>query len=260
MQSSSVVGSMSEVFPYFVGMVALSILPMAILCVSSFVKIQVVLSILRNALGAGQLPSVAITTVLAIVLTAGVMAPVVEESVRSVLAFNQEQTVGSSLGSRGAPQFQKPGTIQNLVKVLGVGIEPFRKFILGQTAERERKYFAHVLRSPEFQVSDRPAVSAAESRGESGNSAAPEEGQSIFTLIPAFLVSQLREAFEIGFVLFLPFLIVDLVVSNILVGLGMNMVSPVSVALPFKLLLFVVCDGWFLLSKGLLETYGMGGA
>jgi type III secretion protein R len=208
---------------------ALSLLPFVVLLTTSFVKMAVVLSILKSALGAPQIPPNQVITGLALILTCYVMAPTGERMYRAV-----EPLLGRAAGA----ELASAQSIDTLVLAGERAREPLREFLLKHAAPRDRALFAGLarrLRPPveRDQVSDR----------------------DLMVIIPAFLTSELRRAFEIGFLLFLPFLVVDMVVANLLLALGMHMLSPTTVSLPFKLLLFVLADGWQLLLRGLVESY-----
>ena len=197
----------------------LALLPAALVMLTSFLKIVVVLSIARSALGAPQVPPNTAVTGLALVLTALVMAPVAERAVEAMRASPAERGVGATLAQ------------------LERGAEPHRGFLARFARADDRAAFLDVAR-----------------RLRGPDAAAPGEGD-LAVLAPAFVVSELRRAFTIGFLVFVPFLVVDLVVSNVLLALGLTQLSPTSVALPFKLLLFVAVDGWKLLARALALSY-----
>jgi type III secretion protein R len=213
----------------FIAVSALSILPFILLLMTSFVKIAVVLSILKSALGAAQIPPTQVITGLALILTIYVMAPTGERMFRAIepdlgRGANAELVSGQSLEAIGIAADKAK--------------EPLREFLLKHAAGRDRGVFhalALRLRTP----AERAGIT----------------DRDFMVLVPAFLASELRRAFEIGFLLFIPFLVVDLVISNLLLALGMHMLSPTTVSLPFKLLLFVLADGWQLLLRGLVESY-----
>lgn len=197
---------------------ALAVVPAALVMLTSFLKIVVVLSIARSALGAPQVPPNTAVTGLALVLTALVMAPVGERAVAAMRA---------APAGRGVA-----GTLAQLER----GAEPLRGFLLRFARADDRAAFVDVarrLRGP----------------------GAPPAERDFAVLAPAFVVSELRRAFTIGFLVFVPFLVVDLVVSNVLLALGLTQLSPTSIALPFKLLLFVAVDGWKLLARALALSY-----
>jgi len=204
-------------------MTALSLVPFAALMMTSFVRISVALSILRSALGTPQVPPTSVLTGLCLVLTLAVMAPTGERVM---------QALRPALEPGGA------ASLDALAPVAARAQEPLREFMLRHTASRELASFR----------------SLAQERREPGDHAAVSD-RDLAVLLPAFVSSELRRGFEIGFLLFIPFLVIDLVIANLLLALGMHMLSPTTVSLPFKLLLFVLADGWRLVVRGLLESY-----
>ena len=204
----------------------LSLLPFALVMLSSFVKIAVVLSIVRNAIGVPQLPPTMVVTGLAFLLSLLVMAPVGAEVYRAASPALELRSLDSAAAA-GA-----------LIEAAKSSREPVRAFLVRHAHARDRAVFTDVarrMRSP----ADRGSVTDAD----------------FLVLMPAFVTSELKEAFSIGFLLFLPFLIIDILVANVLLSLGMHMLSPTTVSLPFKLLLFVLADGWVLLTRGLVLGY-----
>ncbi len=198
----------------------LALLPIALVMLTSFLKIAVVLSIARSALGTPQVPPNTAVTGLALALTVLVMAPVAERSI----ALSRPAP-----GERG---------IAGTAAMLSRAAEPVRGFLARFARPDDRAVFLDVARRL---------------RGPAPRPPSPED---LAVLAPAFVVSELRRAFTIGFLVFVPFLVVDLVVSNVLLALGLTQLSPTSVALPFKLLLFVAVDGWKLLARSLALSYG----
>lgn len=214
-----------------VGMLAaLSLLPFVIIMVTSFVKISVVLSIVRSALGTQQIPPTQVITGLAIILTVYIMAPVGLEIYKVTEQLVQEKRPGESLMSAE--------TVDLVMEALEESGPPMKAFLSKNSHLKDRALF--------FSLAKR--LRKAEDRANVG----PED---FLVLIPAFVISELKESFQIGFIIFVPFLVIDLVVSNILMALGMQMLSPTTISLPFKLLLFVVIDGWYLITKGLIIGY-----
>ncbi len=208
---------------------ALSLLPFALVMLTSFARIAVVLSILRSALGTPQLPPTTVLTGLALILTVYVMAPTgmkVAEAVRPVAATGQ----GAGLLS--------PASADALYQAALRAREPVRDFLVKHSRPADRASFLELARRM------RPAAERA-SVGE----------RDLLVVIPAFVIGELAAAFQIGFLLFIPFLVIDMVVANILLALGMHMLSPTTISLPFKLLLFVLVDGWQLLTQGLVLSY-----
>jgi type III secretion protein R len=209
-----------------VTVVGLAMAPFVAVMVTSFTKIVVVLSLLRNALGLQQVPPNVVINGLAIILSLYVMNPVTQATYTSVTAKVQE-----------APQ--RTMDVNRMMDLVESGKEPLRDFLLKHSSEGERAFFmksAQRLLPPDQQSTLTPT--------------------DYMVVVPAFTVSELTAAFRIGFLIFLPFLIIDLVVSNILLAMGMMMLSPTTVSLPFKLLLFVFLDGWAKLVHGLVLTYG----
>jgi type III secretion protein R len=207
---------------------ALGLAPFVLLMVTSFVKISVVLSVVRSALGTQQIPPTQVITGLAVILTVYIMAPVAQEMFRA--ADNGEVAEGRSL--------LDAKNVETLVQAASRGKEPLRAFLNKKVTKKDRTLFfslALKLRKPE----DRLSITE----------------NDFLILTPAFVVSELKEAFQIGFLLFVPFLVIDMVVANILLALGMQMLSPTTISMPFKLLLFVLVDGWYLIAKGLVVGY-----
>ena len=206
---------------------ALTLMPFVFMTTTSFVKISVVFSILRNALGTGQIPSGTVITALAAILTLYVMAP-----------------VGVEIATATAPAVERidrrdPLTTTDAVfDAVELGVEPLRAFLVRNTGAREHVMFYDLAREA------RPP----EQRDSVGR-------DDLLVIAPAFVVTELSEAFQIGFLVFIPFLIVDLVIANVLLALGMHMLNPTQVSMPFKLLLFVLVDGWFLLARALVLGY-----
>jgi type III secretion protein R len=212
-------------------MAALSLAPFVLLLMTSFVKIAVVLSILKSALGTAQIPPSSIITGLALVLTLFVMAPTGERMFRAVEPDLRVAPHGGSVLSSSS--------LAVLVGAAAKAREPLREFLLRHAGQGERAtFFALAL------------------QGRSSDARASMSDRDFLVLVPAFVAAELRRAFQIGVLLFIPFLLIDLVISNFLVALGMNGLSPTSVSLPFKLLLFVLADGWQLLLRGLVQSYG----
>ena len=210
-------------------MAALSLLPFALLMVTSFVRISVVLSILRSAIGTPSVPPTQVLTGLSLVLTIAVMAPTVQR---------MYEAMKPALGAVAGGDVTSAETLGALGGAGDRAKEPLRDFILKHTDPRDRASFLAVTLK-----SRAPAERAAVTDRDFG------------VIVPAFVTSELRRAFQIGFLLFIPFLVVDMVIANLLLALGMHMLSPTTVSLPFKLLLFVIADGWTLVIRGLLASY-----
>ncbi len=210
-------------------MAALSLIPFALLMTTCFVRVAVVLSILRSAIGTPQVPPTQVLTGLALILTLYVMAPTGERMYRAV-----EPVLGMGAGAEMA----SGETVKALEAASQRAKEPLRDFLLKHADRRDRALFhglALKMRTP----AERAGIT----------------DRDLMVVVPAFVTSELRRAFEIGFLLFIPFLVVDMVIANLLLSLGMHMLSPTTVSLPFKLLLFVLADGWHLVVRGLVESY-----
>jgi type III secretion protein R len=201
-----------------------SLLPFLFMGMTAFVKISTVLQIVRSAIGAQSVPSSTVVMALATALTLIAMAPVGQRILDRVgpliTAKNQETTV---LVEKGVDAVR----------------EPMHDFLKANASEKERARFLGVAKGARPTEAERAKVT-------------PDD---LSVLVPAFVVTELTEAFAIGFLLYLPFLVIDLVVSNVLLALGMQMLSPNQVSLPFKLLLFAAIDGWGLLAQALVQGY-----
>jgi type III secretion protein R len=205
-----------------VALAIFSLLPLAFMTVTAFVKIATVLQIVRSAIGAQGVPSTSVIMALAAALTLIAMAP-----------------VGDKIAARAAPLFRSsPDTVTLVRDGVDAVREPLREFLTANASDTERARFLDVARRTRPEA-DRAQVHA----------------DDLTVVVPAFVVTELGEAFAIGFLIFLPFLVIDLVVSNVLLALGMQMMSPTQVSLPFKLLLFVAIDGWGLLARALVAGY-----
>lgn len=211
-------GQFSLSLQLLIGLTILSVAPAILLLATSFTRIIIVLSLLRSAVGIPQLPPNQVLLGLALFLTLFVMAPVWGR-------INTE-----------AVQPYLAGTMTQDVAI-EKGMEPLRAFMLDQTHEKELAVFLDLANKP------RPATAA-------------DVGTDV--LLPAFVVSELKTAFTMGFLLFVPFLVIDLVVAAALMAMGMVMVSPIQIALPFKLLLFVLVDGWVLVVQSLVRSFSVG--
>lgn len=200
--------------------VLLSLAPFVAVMVTSFTKLVVVFGLLRNALALQQTPPNIVLNGLALVLSVYVMYPV---------GVQMQQRIGDKpLGSNA----------QAMLAAADQAKEPLREFLIRHTRPLERAFF---LKTAQRSLPPEAAEVLSE--------------RDFIVVVPAFTVSELSVAFEIGFLIFLPFLVVDLVVANILMAMGMQMLSPTTVSLPFKLLLFVLIDGWVKLVHGLILTY-----
>lgn len=201
---------------------ALAFVPIAAVMVTSYTKLVVVFALLRNALGLQQVPPPMVTNGLALVLTWFVMYPVAQEALKVL-----------------DPVTGMPPRNMSVMQLIGTAKEPMREFMQKHASEKERDFFlqaAQRVMKPEAAAEIKPT--------------------DFVVLVPAFTISELTEAFLIGFLLFLPFIVIDLIVANVLLALGMQMMSPMMVSLPLKLLLFVMLDGWSRLSHSLVLSYG----
>jgi flagellar biosynthesis protein FliP len=209
-------GSLSLSLQLLLIMGLLTILPSLILMMTSFTRVLVVLSILRQAMGLQQSPPNQVLIGLSLFLSLFIMGPTLDK----VNANAIQPYAGGQIGAEQA---------------FVAGGREFHGFMIRQTRETDLRMFAEMARAPKF-------------------ANATEVPWSI--LLPAYVTSELKTAFQIGFMLFLPFLVIDLVVSSVLMSLGMMMMSPTIVSLPFKLLLFVLVDGWALLMGSLAASFG----
>lgn len=212
--------------------IALAIAPFFAVMVTSFTKIVVVLSLLRNALGLQQVPPNIVLNGLSLVLTLYVMYPVGQQ-MQAAIAQNPVQQVVDAQGGGGTLS-----STNSMLNAVDAGKEPLRNFLLKHSSPTERGFFLKTAQ----RVGD-------------PNRAAEMTDRDFIVVIPAFVVRELSLAFQVGFLIFLPFLVIDLVISNILLAMGMMMLSPTTISLPFKLLLFVLVDGWVKLAHGLVLSY-----
>ncbi len=198
-------------------MTVLSLLPALLMLMTSFTRIIIVFAILRQALGLQQTPSNQVLIGMALFMTFFIMQPVFEQAYTQGLQPYMEEKLAA-----------EPALTQ--------AIKPFRAFMLAQTRETDIALFMRIShRQPVAQPDDIPLT----------------------VLLPSFLASELKTAFQIGFILFIPFLVIDLVVSSVLMAMGMMMLSPLVISLPFKIMLFVLVDGWALIMGSLASSYVM---
>lgn len=206
----------------------LSLLPFLFMTATSFVKINVVLSLLRNALGTGQVPSGTVLTGLSVILSLYVMLPVGERMWEAAQPSAVQLDLEEPLSDTEA-----------LFATLDAAKEPLRDFLDRHAGPREQQlFFDLALRARDADQRERVSET------------------DFLVVLPAFIITELAEAFQIGFLVFIPFLVIDMVVANVLLALGMHMLSPTTVSLPFKLLLFVAVEGWYLLARALVLSYG----
>lgn len=211
---------MENPVPLLVFASGLLVVPFVVVSITAFVKIAVVLFLVRSALGVQQTPPNLVLYGVTIVLTAYVMSPVFSQAMAAVV-------------EAGVPMDDPTGW----APAVEAGTGPIRDFLTRFTTEGERLFFLDAAREMH------------------GGLETELEETDLFILAPAFVTAELTRAFEIGVLLYLPFIVIDIVVTNILVALGMMMVSPMVISLPFKLLLFVAVDGWTRLTHGLVLSY-----
>lgn len=204
------------VLQIFFMMTVISLAPSLLMMTTSFTRIVVVLSFLRSAMGTQQAPSNQIVIGLSLFLTFFIMAPVWQQVNTQALQPYKAQTISQE-------------------EALKRGVAPIRKFMLSQVREKDLALFLSLSKLPRPRnVDDIPTL----------------------TLIPAFVVSELKTAFQIGFLVYIPFLVLDMVVASVLMSMGMMMLPPVMISLPFKILLFVLVDGWGLIIGSLVKSFG----
>jgi flagellar biosynthetic protein FliP len=196
-------------------MTLLTLLPAIILSMTAFTRIVIVLGLLRQAMGTASTPPNQVIVGLALFLTFFVMAPTLDEVQRVALQPYMEESIPFETALERA-------------------VDPMKKFMLAQTRESDLKLFMDLAKTPPV--------------------SAPME-TPLSVLLPSFLTSELRTAFTIGFLIYIPFLVIDLVVASVLMSMGMMMVSPIMIALPFKFLLFVLVDGWGLILGSLAASF-----
>jgi flagellar biosynthetic protein FliP len=212
---SSKPGELSTTLQIVVLLTILTLAPSIILMVTSFVRIVVVLGFLRQAIGTQQLPPNQLLLSLALILTFFIVSPMANKAYNDGLKPYLEEKITKE-------------------EAFNKGIEPFRKFMLAQVREKDLALFVNLAEMP------RPNT--------------PDD-IPLHVLIPGFVLSELRTGFQIAFLIFIPFLIIDMVVASVLMSMGMMMLPPIIVSLPFKILLFVLVDGWYLLVKSLVESF-----
>lgn len=209
-------GDVAVVLQIFFLMTVLSLAPGILIMTTSFTRIVVVLSFLRNALGTMQAPSNQIVIGLSLFLTFFIMSPIWQQINQNALQPYKAQTISQE-------------------EALKRAVAPVRKFMLSQAREKDIALFVSISKMPR-----------------------PKNADDIptLTLIPAFMISELRTAFQIGFLVYIPFLVVDMVVASVLMSMGMMMLPPAMISLPFKILLFVLVDGWSLIVGSLVKSFG----
>lgn len=206
----------NRVFQFLVLLTVLSLAPSIIVMVTSFTRIVVVLAFLRSAMGTQQTPPNTVIVSLALFLTAFVMAPTLEA------AYND------GIAPLIAEQISEEEAFER-------SIAPIHTFMMTNVRERDLSLFLNIA---EIEQVESP------------------EATPLRALVPAFMISELRRAFEIGFLIFIPFVIIDMVVASVLMSMGMMMLPPIMVSLPFKIIFFVLVDGWFLIAGSLVQSFG----
>jgi type III secretion protein R len=208
--------------------VGLALAPYMAVMITAFTKLVVVFSLLRNALGLQQTPPNVVLNGLAIILSVYVMYPV---------GLEMAEAAGPVITAEESVKSASP-SIPDLLGAAERAKEPMRRFLIKHTEAEEREFFLSTAQRllPEHK---RKQITS----------------EDLIVVVPAFTVGELARAFQIGFILFLPFLVIDLIVANVLQALGMMMLSPTTISMPFKLLLFVLLDGWSKLIHGLVLTY-----
>ncbi len=193
----------------------LSLAPSILIMVTSFTRIAVVLSLLRTAIGVQQSPPNTVIISLALFLTAFIMAPVFEKAYETGIAPLMKNEI-------------------KLPEAFTKTSQPFKVFMLKNVRDKDLQLFIDLSKSP---------------------APASRQDVELRILVPAFMISELRRAFEIGFLLFVPFVVIDMVVASVLMSMGMMMLPPVMISLPFKLIFFVLVDGWHLVAGSLVKSY-----
>ncbi len=243
-------------------LVGLSLAPFVAMMVTSFIKLVVVMNLLRQAMGLQQVPPNMVVNGLAVVLTLYIMAPTLQESIHRIMEANAVLEARKTLDNNfELPDKMKPFSknktndevwlkafavaqaderdkVDELKAILGYTKQPIVDFLLKHTTPKHRAFFKHIAKRlwPKAFLKDL-------------------QDSDLIICVPAFVLSELTAAFEIGFLIYLPFITIDLVISNILLAMGMMMVSPMTISLPFKLMLFVLASGWDKLIEALALTY-----
>lgn len=198
---------------------AIGLAPFLIMTVTSFTRIMVVLSFLRSAIGLQQSPPNLVMVALALFLTGFIMEPAFQDAYQKGITPLMEEKISES-------------------EAMPLVIEPFKKFMMNNTREKDLNLF----------IDMQPKEEKAEIEGGATQI-------KLKTLVPAFVISELRRAFEIGFLIYIPFLIIDMIVASILMSMGMMMLPPVVISLPFKVVFFVLIDGWHLVAGTLIRSF-----
>lgn len=208
----------AKIFQTLAFITIISLAPSILVMVTSFTRIVVVLSFLRSAMGLQQTPPNGVIISLALFLSFYIMMPTFSESYKNGIM----------------PLIEDQISEKDAISFIG---KPFHKFMLDHTREKD--------------------ISLFNTMSGKDNNNVTKDNIEYQVLIPAFMISELRRAFEIGFLLFIPFLIIDILVSSILMAMGMMMLPPVMISMPFKIIFFVLCDGWYMISGSLIRSYGL---
>jgi flagellar biosynthesis protein FliP len=206
---------LSVTLQILLAMTVLTLAPAIIILVTSFVRIVVVFAFLRQAIGTNQMPPNQLLIGLALILTAFIMAPAIER-----------------INQTAIQPYMKSEITQQ--QAYDIGIKPIREFMLRQVREKDLALFVSMAHLPQPKTPDDIPT---------------------YVIIPGYVISELRIAFQIGFILYIPFLIIDMIVASVLMSMGMLMLPPIMVSLPFKILLFVLVDGWYLIVKSIVESF-----
>jgi len=215
-QEATEPGQVSTALQVIVLLTVLSMAPAILLMTTGFTRIVIVLSFVRQAMGTQSAPSNQIVIGLSLFLTFFVMTPVFTQINETALQPYLAETISQE---------------QALVNA----VEPVRGFMFSQVGEKDLQLLLDISKSPQPET---------------------KEDVSLLTLVPAFMLSELKRAFEMGFLIFVPFLVIDMVVASILMAMGMMMLPPIIISLPFKILLFVLVDGWSLVIGSLVQSFG----
>jgi flagellar biosynthetic protein FliP len=194
----------------------LSLVPSILMMMTSFMRIVIVLSFVRTALGTQNTPPNQVLVALALFLTLFIMTPTLQKSYDEGIKPMIEEKIDEGEGIRRAA-------------------EPFHQFMLAHVKEKDLRLFMDMSKSTVEKPEDTPYQ----------------------VLIPAFMISELKRAFEIGFLIFIPFLIIDMVVASVLMAMGMAMLPPIVISLPFKIIFFVLVDGWYMLAGSMVRSFGV---
>jgi flagellar biosynthetic protein FliP len=209
-----IVKDLNPTFQLLILMAILTVLPMAFLTMTSFLRFIIVFSILKTALGTQQVPPGMVLVGLSVILTMYTMSPVF-----------------SDMYQAGYKPYKETGSV---ALALVEGSKPLKMFMMKQTRQKDVAFFIEAMGSKPPETPD---------------------DINLFQVAPAYIISEMTTAFEIGFLIFIPFLVIDLIVANILLALGMFMLSPTIISLPFKLLIFIAVDGWGLIVHGLVNSF-----